>query len=79
MPGMDGFEFLDEIRQHSVWGDIPIVVITARDLTEEDRARLNGHIEEVIHKTGGNELLVEVRRALNRYIERQRGGKAAVA
>jgi len=79
MPGMDGFEFLDEIRQHSDWGDIPIIVITARDLTEEDRARLNGHIEQVIHKTGGNELLVEVRRALDRYIERQRGRKAAVA
>ena len=42
MPEMDGFEFLDEVRRHEEWRDIPVIVITARDVTAEDRARLNG-------------------------------------
>ena len=52
MPEMDGFEFLDEIRQHEEWHDIPVIVITARDVTAEDRVRLNGRVESVIQKAG---------------------------
>ena len=37
MPEMDGFEFLAQLRQNPDWKDIPVVVITAKDLTEEDR------------------------------------------
>ena len=79
MPTMDGFEFLEEIRRHDEWADIPIIVVTARDLSEKDRLRLNGSIEQVIHKTGGRELLVEVRQALERNIGRRPAGTAAVA
>jgi signal transduction histidine kinase/DNA-binding response OmpR family regulator len=79
MPTMDGFEFLEEMRRHDDWADIPIIVVTARDLSEEDRIRINGRIERVIHKTGGSELLVEVRQALERNIGRQPTGKAAIA
>jgi signal transduction histidine kinase/CheY-like chemotaxis protein len=42
MPGMDGFEFLDELRQHAEWQSIPVIVVTAKDLTQEDRLFLNG-------------------------------------
>jgi signal transduction histidine kinase/CheY-like chemotaxis protein len=42
MPEMDGFEFLTELRQHQEWGDIPVLVITAKDLTEEERLFLTG-------------------------------------
>jgi signal transduction histidine kinase/CheY-like chemotaxis protein len=42
MPDIDGFEFLDELRQHPQWRSIPVIVITAKDLTEEDRMYLNG-------------------------------------
>jgi PAS domain S-box-containing protein len=42
MPEMDGFELLAELRQHPQWRAIPVVVVTAKDLTEEDRLRLNG-------------------------------------
>jgi PAS domain S-box-containing protein len=42
MPEMDGFEFLAEVRQHPEWGSIPVVVITAKELSEEDRLFLNG-------------------------------------
>jgi CheY-like chemotaxis protein len=45
---MDGFEFLDELRGRAAWQDIPVVVVTAKDLTEEDRNRLNGGVERII-------------------------------
>lgn len=44
MPEMDGFEFLSELRQHREWDSIEVVVITARDLTEEDRMFLNSSL-----------------------------------
>ena len=50
MPEMDGFEFLDEIHRHDEWRNIPVIVITARDITAEDRARLNGWVESIIQK-----------------------------
>jgi signal transduction histidine kinase/DNA-binding response OmpR family regulator len=44
MPEMDGFEFLDEMRQRPELQSIPVVVLTAKDLTEEDRLFLNGSL-----------------------------------
>jgi PAS domain S-box-containing protein len=69
MPDMDGFEFLTELRQHEAWRSIPVVVITAKDLTEEDRMFLNGSlmlgncVKRILHKGQFNyeDLLVEVR------------------
>ena len=50
MPEMDGFEFVDRVRQHPEWRSIPIVVVTAKDLSDEDRRRLNGYVETILHK-----------------------------
>jgi CheY-like chemotaxis protein len=63
MPEMDGFEFLDELRKRGATPPIPVVVITAKDLTDEDRRRLQGGAARVIQKSGhGPEaLLAEVR------------------
>src|SRR5262249_1148266 len=44
MPKMDGFEFLEKLRRRPDWQNIPVVVVTAKDLTEEDRDRLNGGV-----------------------------------
>jgi CheY-like chemotaxis protein len=50
MPGMDGFEFVTELQRHPEWKSIPVIVITARDLSMEDRARLNGHVSSILQK-----------------------------
>ncbi len=50
MPEMDGFEFVEEMRKHSAWKSIPVVVVTAKDLTSDDRARLNGQVGLILQK-----------------------------
>src|SRR5205814_2047356 len=52
MPVMDGFEFAAHVRKHDTWRSIPIVVMTAHDLSAEDLLRLNGFVEKII-PTGG--------------------------
>ena len=71
MPKMDGFEFLDELRSRPDWRDIPIVVITAKDLTDEDRNRLNGGVERIIQKSDRDEMLRQLSRELAKCVKRQ--------
>jgi CheY-like chemotaxis protein len=63
MPEMDGFAFVEALRNHEAWRPIPIVVVTARDLTPDDRQRLNGYVEQILQKGAYSreELLREVR------------------
>ena len=51
MPVMDGFDFLLEMRTHAEWQDIPVIVLTAKDLTEEDQRILSGRVEQVLEKS----------------------------
>ncbi len=53
MPEMDGFEFLEALQAHEQWREIPVVVVTAKALTEDDRRRLNGHVERIVEKSTG--------------------------
>jgi CheY-like chemotaxis protein len=66
MPEMDGFEFLDEVRRQPTWRTVPVIVLTAKDLTEEDRRRLSGRASQIIQKAGQSreELVAELRRAI---------------
>ena len=50
MPEMDGFQFVAELEKKDEWRSIPVVVVTAKDLTGEDRHRLNGHVEKILQK-----------------------------
>ncbi len=50
MPGVDGFGLVEELRLDPRTRDIPIVVVSAKDITPEERKRLNGHIEAVYQK-----------------------------
>ncbi|KQP03453.1 histidine kinase [Methylobacterium sp. Leaf99] len=50
MPEMDGFGFLRALRAKPEWRDIPVVVLTAKDVTAEDRRRLAGQADRVLQK-----------------------------
>ena len=50
MPVMDGFDFLTALRVRPEWQHIPVIVITAKDLTADDRDRLAGKVEDVLEK-----------------------------
>jgi len=66
MPVMDGFAFLAALRARPEWQHIPVVVVTAKDLTEDDRERLNGMVEEVLEKNAytREQLLERMREAV---------------
>ncbi len=63
MPGMDGFDFLREFRLRPGCGTVPVIVLTARELTPEDRRRLRG-ANQVLNKgdTRLNDLVERLRR-----------------
>jgi PAS domain S-box-containing protein len=74
MPEMDGFQFIDEVRKHQERRSIPVVVVTAMDLTHDDRRRLNGYVEQILHKgVYSRELLLrEIRDLVAACIRSQR-------
>jgi CheY-like chemotaxis protein len=71
MPEMDGFAFLAELRADPAQRAIPVIVITAKDLTADERQRLNGTVERILEKGayGRDELLTEVRQLVAVHVE----------
>lgn len=63
MPVMDGFEFLQKLRQREDGHTVPVVVVTAKELTPEERATLNLGVKNVIEKGAIDQaaLLQEIR------------------
>lgn len=55
MPTMDGFAFLDALRQHRQFDQLPVVVLTAKTLTDEDRQRLAARALHIIERQGQSE------------------------
>jgi CheY-like chemotaxis protein len=68
MPEVSAFEVARALRELEHTAHIPILVLTAKDLTVEDRARLNGAVSKILAKASfsRSELLAEMRRALPR-------------
>jgi CheY-like chemotaxis protein len=66
MPEVSGFEVARALRDSDQTARIPILVLTAKDLSAEDHARLNGDVSAILAKTSfsAGELLAELRRAL---------------
>jgi hypothetical protein len=77
MPEMDGFEFLDALHGREAWQQIPVVIVTAKDLAAEERERLNGSVVRILQKGAYDreELLAEVRTLLATSIGRLRKGR----
>ena len=66
MPEMDGFDFLEALRRDETMAGVPIIVVTAKDLTEQDRQRLNGRVQQVLQKGpySREQLTREIRRVV---------------
>ena len=73
MPVMDGFQMIAELRKHEDWRKIPVVVVSAKELTETDRQRLQGHVLKILQKgdlSRGN-LLLEVQQTVKLFLSQQ--------
>jgi CheY-like chemotaxis protein len=68
MPEMDGFAFVEALRANPAWAAIPVLVVTARELSSEDRRRLEGQVRQVLQKGAfsRDELAREIRRHVGR-------------
>jgi len=77
MPEMDGFEFMQELRKRADWRELPVIVITAKGVTEEDRRRLNGHVIQILQKGAyrTEQLLSEVRTLIAATVTRKPASK----
>jgi CheY-like chemotaxis protein len=59
MPEMDGLTFLDQFRRLPNALAVPVIVITAKDLTADERRRLHGSVQHVLAKGSGTDSLVK--------------------
>jgi CheY-like chemotaxis protein len=77
MPELDGFEFIAQVRAESRWRRIPIIVVTAKTLTADDRARLNGQVQHLVHKGeySGKAVLAALDELVPRHARRASPGR----
>jgi CheY-like chemotaxis protein len=50
MPDVDGFKVIETMKADKVMSQIPIIVVTAKELTAKERQRLSGQIEMLLQK-----------------------------
>ena len=72
MPDVNGFDVVEALHEHADTARIPILVVTAKQITAEDRAKLNGYVTTIMEKAefDRDRFTAEVRRAMS---GRQRG------
>ena len=66
MPEMDGFEFLEHLRSRPEWQDIPVIVVTAKQLTSGERQSLTEMTRQIIAK--GQSAHVELAKAVRQVL-----------
>jgi CheY-like chemotaxis protein len=76
MPEMNGFEFLARLRADDRWADIPVLVVTAQQLTVAERKMLTERTAQIIAK--GQGAYVELSQALRRVLDARRAKADAV-
>ena len=66
MPKMDGFEVLAKLRQNDRWSDIPVIIVTAKTLTQQERELLRRGATHVMQKGALEQaqLVAQARQAL---------------
>jgi CheY-like chemotaxis protein/signal transduction histidine kinase/HAMP domain-containing protein len=66
MPGVDGFEVLDKIRKKPETQDLPVIIVTAKSITEKDKMQLSGKVSSLVAKsdTTPRDLYKEIERIL---------------
>ncbi len=76
MPQVSGFDVVRGLRENPLTAEIPVIVLTAKLLTHEDRQQLSGNVRRVMEKTEFDAiaLVAEVKRALARQRQRDRPG-----
>ncbi len=74
MPGLDGFEFLEQLRNHSRWCNIPVVIVSSTGLDGVQRGRLEGLVAAIIEKKARShdDFLREVYETVNNSLTKQK-------
>jgi CheY-like chemotaxis protein len=68
MPDVNGFDVVEALNEHPDTARIPLLVVTAKEITDEDRAKLHGYVAAVMEKADFNSerFATEVRRATSK-------------
>ncbi|KAB2879047.1 response regulator [bacterium] len=66
MPNMSGFEMMEIMRNENELKDIPVIVLTAKELTPEDREHMSGQVKKFMQKASYSihDLLYEIKRVV---------------
>lgn len=75
MPGLNGFEVAKALRKNPATASIPLVVLTAKDLTDNDLEQLNGHIASLLEKGGTSS--AELLKTIQDLVGRREPGRSA--
>lgn len=69
MPEMDGLEFLSEMRKKPEWKDVPVIVVTAKELSEAERELVNKQVQRVLHKAdyATYDLVTQIRKIVSSH------------
>ena len=67
MPDIDGFKVLHQVKNKPQTKDLPIIVVTAKDITQDDRMRLQGNVTSIIAKSESTpeDLFAEIKRIID--------------